>query len=110
MKIKEVNAIEGDSKNRGFQILRVILDIPLDDCAESNFVAIADKMNELCSIEDNGEIILRSAQDTVQASVAASNPRSHSQLTALIMQMFITYGFVIGYYYRQTEERNDRSK
>jgi hypothetical protein len=66
-------------------------------------------LNNLCSVEDNGEIIMRSAQDTVQASLEASNPRSSGQLALLIVQMFVTYGFVTGYYFKQTEDRNDRT-
>jgi hypothetical protein len=103
MKLEELAGLIGDVSRIVSIAMHRILNIPLEDCTPQEMARIADKLNEICKQEDNGDILLTIAQDTVIHTLW----RMRKPNPLMIIQVLLMYGFALGYLYRSHEIRKN---
>jgi hypothetical protein len=104
MKMEEIS-ITDTPEERFRNIMRALLDIPLDDFIE--FDRALDKMNALAATEDNGKIMLSLAQESVSLSIEKHRKpgMNMADIFTLTQQFYLQFGFTLGYFYRSSEQR-----
>lgn len=99
MKMEELKLYLGNPELTA-KAIQQILGVPQEDCTSKELAKIAEKLNQVCKQEDNGSIILAIAQEVAKDSM---NSMKHFH-PDLLVQIFLMYGFVLGYLYRSKEK------
>lgn len=100
MKLEELEQFANIPGNISPIVIQKIFDLPMDDCTDKEMTKIANKLNEICSIEDNGSIIIALAQSATLNSLS----RIRRFSPEMIIQVLLMYGFTLGYLQRGKEK------
>lgn len=103
MKLEELEQFANQPGDIGHIVIQRIFDLPLDDCTDEEMTRIANKLNKICSIEDNGSIIIALAQSATLNSLS----RIRRFRPEMIIQVLLMYGFTLGYMQRGKEKYQD---